>query len=244
MRSFFFFSLLFPHISSYVCAQSSGSGWRHYSSSLNHLPLIYSFTWLEDLTLLYFTFFFSFFCSFHPHLSMSHSEPLPSRTLLSLFYSSSVSSCLPALSLSWSAPISLSVLSLPVPFLLLSKLSNARWTTSPISMPDVFIFLPAFHALLNSTERPTPLLSTGSSSSQFCLFLSLSSLWLRRQARMKRKHTRLCVRAPIRLMKRRPSVWCRNNEASSGLVLFLLSKSSIMKNYCCWILQALCLIQV
>lgn len=24
-------------------------------------------------------------------------------------------------------------------------------------MPDVFIFLPAFHALLNSTERPTPI---------------------------------------------------------------------------------------
>ncbi len=68
----------------------------------------------------------------------------------------------------------------PLPSPLLSSLlqpRNARQTPSPISTPDVFIFLPAFHALVNSTERPTPLVSRGSSSSQFCLFLSLYLLW-------------------------------------------------------------------
>lgn len=114
-------------------------------------------------------FYLLLFFPFHLHLSVSHSEPL-SLLLHCPYFSHPVSSCLPALSLSWLAPILLSVFSLPLSFLLLSKLRNARQTTSPISTPDVFIFLPAFHALLDSSERPTPLISTASSSSQFCLF--------------------------------------------------------------------------
>lgn len=66
-----------------------------------------------------------------------------------------LSSCLPAQSLSWLAPILLHVFSLPLSFLLFSKLCNARQTTSPLSTPEYSFFsMPFMHCWISLNGRP------------------------------------------------------------------------------------------
>lgn len=152
--TFFFFFSLFPCILSHVCSKlrlRMDTLLHKLKSPPPYLKFDVVLRGLQLHTLLSFTL--RFFFPFQTLLFLTHS-PFPILVIRCLD--------LPPSSVSWLAPILLGVLSLPFFFSFSPNSALPDKTISPISTPDVSIFLPAFHARLNATERPTPLSCTGS----------------------------------------------------------------------------------